>query len=113
MNRTVAMVFAGLLACFSSGVAQAEIKTQWVDYKEGDTALQGYLAYDDGISGKRPGILLLHRRDGMSDLTLANAKMYASKATSSLPRIFLARIFVPRPCRKCRRRPRSTPSTAR
>ena len=61
------------------GAAQAEIKTQWVDYKEGDTALQGYLAYDDGIAGKRPGILLLHRRDGMSDLTLANAKMYAQQ----------------------------------
>ena len=84
MKRTVAIVFASLLcasllACLSSSVAQAEIKTQWVDYKEGDTALQGYLAYDDGISGKRPGILLLHRRDGMSDLTLANAKMYAQQ----------------------------------
>src|SRR5580704_2656488 len=61
MKRRVASVFAsllcaGLLACLSSSAAQAEIKTQWVDYKEGDTALQGYLAYDDGISGKRPGI---------------------------------------------------------
>ena len=68
-----------VLATLCAGAARAEIKTQWVDYKEGDTALQGYLAYDDSISGKRPGILLLHRRDGMSDLTLANAKMYAQQ----------------------------------
>jgi len=68
-----------VLATLCAGAARAEIKTQWIDYKEGDTALQGYLAYDDSISGKRPGILLLHRRDGMSDLTLANAKMYAQQ----------------------------------
>jgi len=79
MKRTAVVLFASLLACLASGVVQAEIKTQWVDYKEGDTALQGYLAYDDSIQGKRPGILLLHRRDGMSELTLANAKMYAER----------------------------------
>jgi dienelactone hydrolase len=77
MKRTA--LFAALLACLFAGTARAEIKTQWVDYKEGDTALQGYLAYDDAISGKRPGVLLLHRRDGMSDLTLQNARMYAEQ----------------------------------
>ena len=77
MKRTA--LFAALLACLFGGTARAEIKTQWIDYKEGDTALQGYLAYDDAISGKRPGVLLLHRRDGMSDLTLQNARMYAEQ----------------------------------
>jgi hypothetical protein len=37
-----------------AGVARAEVKTQWIDYKQGDTELQGYPAYDDSISGKRP-----------------------------------------------------------
>jgi dienelactone hydrolase len=82
MKRAAEVIFpslllAGFLACLTSATARAEIKTQWIDYKEGDTALQGYLAYDDGIKGKRPGLLLFHRRDGMSELTLANAKMYA------------------------------------
>jgi dienelactone hydrolase len=77
MKGSASILFAVL--CLFAGAAQAEIKTQWVDYKEGDAALQGYLAFDDSISGKRPGILLLHRRDGMSDLTLANAKMYAQQ----------------------------------
>ncbi len=66
-------------ACLFAGAAQAEIKTQWIDYKEGETPLQGYLAYDDSLTGKRPGVLMLHRRDGMSDLTLENTKMYAQQ----------------------------------
>jgi dienelactone hydrolase len=79
MTRTALALTAALFACLSAGAAHAEIKTQWIDYKDGDTALQGYLAYDDSLTGKRPGVLLLHRRDGMSDLTLENARMYAGQ----------------------------------
>ena len=75
MKCTVIRAAAVLLSLASAGLfagsAQAEMKTQWVDYTQGGTALQGYLAYDDGVAGRRPGILLLHRRDGMSELTLA------------------------------------------
>jgi dienelactone hydrolase len=79
MKYIASALVAGFAACLFAGAAQAEIKTQWVDYKQGDTALQGYLAYDDSLTGKRPGVLLLHRRDGMSDLTLENARMYAQQ----------------------------------
>jgi dienelactone hydrolase len=77
MNRTASLLFAALSLCLFAASARAEIKTQWVDYKQGDTPLRGYLAYDDSISGKRPGVLLVHRRDGMSELTLHNAEMFA------------------------------------
>ncbi len=79
MKHTAFVLLTALAAGLFASAAQAEIKTQWVDYKDGDTALQGYLAYDDSIAGKRPGVLLLHRRDGMSDLTLQNARMYAAQ----------------------------------
>jgi dienelactone hydrolase len=79
MRCSAFLATIGLVTGLFASAAQAEIKTQWVDYKDGDTALQGYLAYDDSLTGKRPGVLLLHRRDGMSDLTLANAKMYAAQ----------------------------------
>jgi dienelactone hydrolase len=79
MNRATFILLSALSACLFATAAQAEVKTQWVDYKEGDTALQGYLAYDDSVAGRRPGVLLLHRRDGMSELTLQNAKMYAQQ----------------------------------
>jgi len=57
--------------------AAAELRTQTVDYKHGDAPLEGYLAYDDATGGKRPGVLLLHRRDGMTDLTRKNTEMLA------------------------------------
>jgi len=72
--RTVAIACATLML---AGAARAEIKTQWIDYRQGDTPLRGYLAYDDAIKDKRPGVLLVHRRDGMTPLTLANAEMVA------------------------------------
>ena len=77
MRRTAILLLATLSLCLLAASAQAEIKTQWLDYKQGDTPLRGYLAYDDSIPGKRPGVLLVHRYDGMSDLTLRNAEMYA------------------------------------
>jgi dienelactone hydrolase len=93
MNRTTKRNAAAslLLVCAAllAPPAQAEIKTQWIDYSQGGTALQGYLAYDDALTGKRPGVLLLHRRDGMSDLTLQNARMYAQQGYV----VFAADIF--------------------
>jgi len=72
--QLAAFIFAAL---FTGSVAQAEIKTQWIEYTHGDAKLKGYLAYDDAITGKRPGILMVHRRDGMTSLTLQNTEMYA------------------------------------
>jgi len=72
-------VIAGVALALALGTAtaRAELKTQWVDYKQGDTQLRGYLAYDDAVKDKRPGVLLVHRRDGMTPLTLQNAEMVA------------------------------------
>ena len=43
-----------LLTC--TAVASAEVKTKEVDYAQGETQLQGYLAWDDALPGKRPGV---------------------------------------------------------
>jgi dienelactone hydrolase len=72
-----ALLVATLLALFHLGPAAAAIRTEWVDYKQGDQPLQGLLAYDDGLTGRRPGVLLIHRRDGMSDFTMRDAVMVA------------------------------------
>jgi hypothetical protein len=77
MKYRATVAVAAVAACLFASAANAEIKTRWIDYKQGETPLQGYLAYDDSLSGKRPGVLMLHRRDGMSDLTLENTQMYA------------------------------------
>ena len=57
MLRIVAFIFA---AVFTASAAQAEIKTEWVEYTHGDVKLKGYLAYDDALTGKRPGVLMIH-----------------------------------------------------
>jgi dienelactone hydrolase len=40
------------------GTAQAAVKLQTVDYKQGDTTLEGWLVYDDAQQGKRPGVVV-------------------------------------------------------
>src|SRR2546430_14690211 len=73
-SAIVAAAFAMVLqACF----ADAAIKTQYVDYKDGGTSLKGYLAYDDSKTGKRPGVLLVHYRGGLQGETLRDAEMIA------------------------------------
>jgi dienelactone hydrolase len=78
-RRNALVLSAAAMTGLQAGRAQAAVKTQWIDYKEGDTALRGYLAYDESITSKRPGVLLVHRRDGMTDLTRENAEMVAKQ----------------------------------
>jgi dienelactone hydrolase len=33
---------------------------EMIEYKQGDTTLEGYLAYDEAIKGERPGVLVVH-----------------------------------------------------
>ncbi len=42
--------------------ADAEVKTQELEYKQGATVLQGFVAWDDAFTakGKRPGVLIVH-----------------------------------------------------
>ncbi len=57
-------VFLALVGALST---HAKIVTQTIEYKQGDTALEGYIAYDDSISGKRPGVLVVHQWLGLTD----------------------------------------------
>ncbi len=50
-----------------TGAALAEIKTESFDYKQGDTTLEGFIAYDDAKTGKRPGVLIFPQWTGLSD----------------------------------------------
>src|ERR1700691_3992734 len=56
---------------------QGAIHTETVDYQQGGTTLQGFLAYDDSFSGKRPGVLIVHQWQGLTDYEKMRAKMLA------------------------------------
>ena len=45
---------------WSASVTHAEVKTREIDYTQGETPLQGTLAWNDAIKGKRPGVLVVH-----------------------------------------------------
>lgn len=64
-----------ITACAVS--AQAKIVTKTIDYQQGDTTLEGFLAYDDAISGKRPGVLVVHQWLGLTDYEKHRAEMLA------------------------------------
>ncbi len=57
---------------------QAKLVTSPVEYKQGDTTLEGYLAFDDAISGKRPGVLVVHQWMGLTDYEKHRAEQLAS-----------------------------------
>src|SRR3981189_2881317 len=75
----VRMLPAFLAAPFAlaAGPARAEMKTQWVEYSHGDTKLKAYMAYDDKVTGKRPAVLMIHAREGMTPKTLQLTEMWA------------------------------------
>ena len=47
--RLSCFILAAAAILLQAGAAQAAMKTQWIDYKQGDTALSGYLVYDDAV----------------------------------------------------------------
>lgn len=51
-------VFAAVLAAALSVPASAELKTRAVEYRIGETVLEGWLAFDDSFKGSRPGVLV-------------------------------------------------------
>jgi dienelactone hydrolase len=56
-----------LLLCIMllAGLAEAAVKTQVVEYKDGNVTCEGYLAYDDAVTGARPGVLVVHEWTGL------------------------------------------------
>ncbi len=57
--------------------AQAAVKSESVEYKQGDAILEGYLAYDDALKGKRPGVLVVHEWWGLNDYIKSRADQLA------------------------------------
>jgi dienelactone hydrolase len=49
-----------LLSFFLINPAWSAVKGEPVEYKAGATVLKGYVAYDDTLPGKRPGVLVVH-----------------------------------------------------
>src|SRR5438132_5793946 len=55
----------------------ARIQTKEVEYREGGTVLKGFVAWDDAVKGKRPGVLVVHEWWGLNDHAKERADMLA------------------------------------
>jgi dienelactone hydrolase len=53
------------------------MKTDTIEYKDGDLGLRGYLAYDDQKNGKRPGILVMPEGLGLGKHAKRRAEQLA------------------------------------
>ncbi len=72
--QTAMAVLIVLVLC---AAAEARMKTGVVEYQSGGVALEGYLAYDDAIEGKRPGVLVVHEWWGLNDYAKQRARQLA------------------------------------
>ncbi len=66
---------AGLLPMADANTSGVQTKT--VIYKHGDVECHGYLAWDDSIQGKRPGVLVVHEWWGLNDYARKRAELLA------------------------------------
>ena len=74
----------GLALCGVFTAVHAEIKTEEVSYKDGDVVMKGFLAYDDAIKTKRPGVLVVHEWWGHNDYARKRAHMLAELGYTAL-----------------------------
>jgi dienelactone hydrolase len=73
VKYSLAMILALTLAT----EVQARLVTKTVEYQQDGTVCKGYLAYDDALKGKRPGVLVVHEYWGLNDFARQKADQLA------------------------------------
>lgn len=64
--------------------ASAKVVGKSVEYTADGTVMKGYLAYNDKIEGKRPGVLVVHEWWGLNDYARRRARMLAELGYTAL-----------------------------
>jgi dienelactone hydrolase len=72
------LVFAG------AGLAEPRIDGKTVEYNAQDVLMKGYLAYQESIKEKQPGVLVVHEWWGLNDYALKRARMLAELGYTAL-----------------------------
>jgi dienelactone hydrolase len=82
-------VTALLISATLLGNAFAAIREEAVSYKDGDTVMKGFIVYDDAITTKRPGVVVVHEWWGITKHVHEEARNYASQGFTA----FVADMF--------------------
>jgi len=67
-----------LLIVFQGTEVQAKLVTKTVEYSQEGTKCRGFLAYDDALKGKRPGVLVVPEWWGLNDFSRQKAEQLAA-----------------------------------
>jgi len=59
--------------------AHAKLFTDVVEYRDGDAVLEGYIAHDEDLEGKLPGVLVFHEWKGLNDYAKKRANQLAEE----------------------------------
>ena len=82
MKRFVQLLVVAIFSFVS--IVNAEVKTKEVEYAQGGTTLKGYLAFDNVLEGKRPGILVVHEWWGHTEHARDRARKLAEIGYTAL-----------------------------
>lgn len=80
--RQIMLLLASLFLAVS--LAQAKVVGEEITYTDNGITLKGYLAYDQHIQGKRPGVLVVHEWWGHNDYARKRALMLAGMGYTAL-----------------------------
>ena len=70
-------IFLTLLLIGFASTVEAKVIGSTVPYTHDGVDLEGYIAYDDSLQGKRPGVLLVHEWWGLNDYVRRRADQLA------------------------------------
>ncbi|MCG6537874.1 MAG: dienelactone hydrolase family protein, partial [Syntrophales bacterium LBB04] len=86
MRNTYLISIMFLLILLLAGPVQAKpnIEGATVEYSANGVVMKGYLAYDKNITGKRPGVLVVHEWWGLDDYARKRARMLAELGYTAL-----------------------------
>ena len=81
---------AGLMFFFCTGTnVHAQLRTETVEYRDGDTVLEGYLVFDGKSAAKKPGVMIVHDWLGIN----AQVKKTAERLAALGYTVFAADIY--------------------
>jgi dienelactone hydrolase len=86
MKKLLGMLTVFALILGMAGIAQADTKIVGKDvaYSAEGAVMKGYLAYDENMKGKRPGVLVVHEWWGLNDYARKRARMLAELGYTAL-----------------------------
>ncbi len=73
-----------VLGMVGVGFAEPKIMGTTVEYSAQGAVMKGYLAYDENIKGKRPGVLVVHEWWGLNEYARRRARMLAELGYTAL-----------------------------